>query len=355
MNFSISEKDRKMLIFFAMFLIAVLYYVFFLKGYIAKIYDLKQKNIELKSKLSDYEKVYEEFNANKEKIEEVQNNYIFVSNKLPTNQDEKFSIDDSMNIASILDTTIGDFTISKKQDTSKENEEKKEDKLFYYSLKFNWQLSHDNLKKLLYMAKDYDVAYSVDNLMIVPDNLGNINTSFEMKFYGFKDEDAPVRTWERKKGVSNLDKGGGKIQKDDLEYIDSKKDFLILLSTLNSPTSAITLEKSGTGVNVFGANKSIENVEMNFKGKNGKYSYSMKTEDKVYPTDGYENFTPNTEDIILYVSSQPRKYDDDKNKVVINIYNDTDKKIRIFILNDDEKLPRASVVSNGKSVYVQKR
>lgn len=361
---NISEKDKKLLVLFGMFLLLIMYYTFFFKNQIAAISDLNGKKEELQQKLYAMENLAKSFDSNSDKEDELKNYYMDVSSKIPPNQDEKFSIMDAYNISKALGTNLGDLVISKRESADFTMDKKKIDKAYNYTLKLNWSLSYENFKKLLSYSKEYETAYTVDSLTAVPDKNGMIDTSIEMKFYGFDDSDAPVRPWNSPDiGIGKSDIFSSAISassyqksESDLSYIDSSKDFLVLLSTLNSPTSAITVEKSGKGIDIFGSNKSVETIDINLKGSDGKYTYSMATEANSYPKNGgFEGFTPTSEGIIIHVASTPRKYADDKNRAILNVHNNTDKNVYVYITNDDEKLPRVAVVKDGQGIYVYNR
>jgi type IV pilus assembly protein PilO len=359
---SISVKDKKALFYFTIFVIGVLYYFFFFQNQIASINDLKNKNRSLNEKRVLLQQEIAKYNKNEKSIDELKQKYFDLSKKIPNNQDEKFTLVDAKNLSKMADTNLGEVPISQRQNVELQLlNKKKTNKVFAYSLNLNWMLTYDNLKKLLSNSRNYDVIYSIDNISILPTPDGKINTTFEMKFYGFDDKNAPVREWREinldtgKDNILAAGAGGVVVQsvQNDINTIDKNKDFLVLLSTLNSPTSAITLEKSGKGIDIFGANKPIENVNINISGKDGKYFYSMSTEGENYPQNGQTaEFKPNSDNVVIMVYSQPRKYANDKNKVVINVHNKSDKKVYVYIINEDPKFPRATVVKDGNSIFV---
>lgn len=375
---NISEKDKKTIAIFSIFIIIVLYYIFFLKASIVKIKDMNNKNIELNKKVAGIEKVINDFKANKEKTDKILNDYISISEKLPPNQDEKFTIIDTYKLSELLGNKLSDFPVSKKEIGSLNTNGQKLDKVFSYSVKANWSLDYETTKKLLENSKNFSTLYTINNLSLTPDKSGKLSASFDLKFFGYEDAAANVRPWNTysidigKNNIFQLSEGASSqnnntdssnissnipssniSNNNEIDYIKNNKDFLVMLSTANSPTSAISLEKSGSGNNIFGANSNIENVNILVSGANGKYTFSMGTEAALYPKNGsFEEFKPLTDKIIILISSQARKYENDTNKAIINIHNKTDKQVYVYITNDDTTNPRANVVKDGNNIYV---
>lgn len=348
---------------FGMFLLLVLYFYIFFNPFYIKMLEQKARREELQAREKQLQIDMLKYNANKEKMDITKQSYIDISSKLPVNQDEKFSIVDICNISRAVSSSTGDFIISRREPAEK-IKNLGDNKLFKYTLKLNWNTTYPNFRKLLLMTKSYEVAYSIDDIMISTIQGGKLQAAFDMSFYGYEDKNAPVREWKDLKLPTGKDNiflqsasavSKSKNVEDTAEYIDKNKDFIVLLSTLNSPTSAITLGKINGGTDIFGANKTIENVDINFTQNGGKYYYSMKTEGDSYPRGKAEEFQSKSENIIIYIASQPRKYSEDKNTAVVRIHNATDRKVFAYVVNDDAKLPRATIVRDGNSIYVIKK
>ena len=139
-----------------------------------------------------------------------------------------------------------------------------------------------------------------------------------------------------------------------ISLVEKEKDFVVVLSTITSPTSSVTMEKVGTGSSIFGLNKQIESGQINIKGKDGKYQYNMITERERSPLNGFSDFETKGNNIVVVIYSTARKGDNDKNIINLNINNETDKKVYVYVIGDDEKLPRCSVTKGGNNVYVEK-
>ncbi|WDU83874.1 hypothetical protein [Caloramator sp. Dgby_cultured_2] len=109
-----TERDKKLIIILIMLLIGALYYYFY-QNLNSKLEALKQENIQLTSKKEQLNKAIIIYNSNKEKMQQINQEYNDISLKLPKNLDEKFVLIDSLNLLRKYDARIGDIPIEKKQ------------------------------------------------------------------------------------------------------------------------------------------------------------------------------------------------------------------------------------------------
>lgn len=361
--FKLTERDKKMLLILLAFIIGVIFYYTY-QFTSNKIDLLKEENSQKQARLEELNRAVEIYNKNKDKIDETKLNYFEISQKLSNNLDEKFCVVDALNLLRKYEATVNDLPVSEKQDFKYSENNKKVEGAFYHSLKITTQLSYDNLKRLFIETKDFNTLYSVDNFSIVPLNNGDIvSASFELKFFGFKDDKAPLRQWQD----FNLETGKEKIFSTSMvkpnivnvntnQYIEQNKDFIVSLSTLNSPTTAVQIIKSGENFQIYGKNKEIEKAAIELKQNGDKYLYRMSTEGDAHPKDGgFKEFKTNSQNIIIYVYSTERKYQDDKNVVLLNIKNETDKKVMVYVVNDDKNKPRLNITATGSNIFVEKR
>lgn len=367
--FKLTDRDKKMLLILSIFVIAlVFYYTYqFTSG---KIDTLKEENSQKVARLDELNRAAEIYNKNKDKIDETKLNYFDISQKLANNLDEKFCVVDALNLLRKYQATINDLPTSAKQEYKYNDNNKKIDGAFFYSLKISTQLSYENLKKLFTETKDFNTLYSVDNLSIVPLNNGDmVSTSFELKFFGFKDEKAPIRQWQD----FNLQTGKDKIfststvntintadttglNTNSKQFIEDNKDFIVSLSTLNSPTTSIQMVKSGENFQIYGKNKEVEKASIELKQNGDKLLYRMATEGDAHPKEGnFKEFKTNSQNVIIYVYSTERKYQDDKNVVLLNVKNETNKKVMVYVFNDDKNKPRLNLTATGNNIFVEKR
>lgn len=361
--FKLTDRDKKLLLILLIFIIGVGYYYIY-QFMLGKISNLKEENQKLINREEELNRAVEIFNKNKNKIEETKYGYFDISQRLSKNLDEKFCIIDALNLLRKYDAEINDLPVSARQEYKYTKNNKKIDGVFYHTLKISTKISYDNLKKLLTETHKFNTIYSIDNISIVPSEKSNIlAVSFDLNFFGFKDENAPIRQWQDlnlKTGkdylFSKLNASKKTSENVNDSYILENKDFIITASTLNSPTSAIEIIKSGDNTIIYGKNKQIEKAEIEIKQNKDTLLYKMSTEGDKYPKDNtYKEFKPKTDSIIISIYSSGRKYADDKNIVLLNIKNESEKKVKVYVLNDDKNLPRLNIITNGNKVYVEKR
>ncbi|CCJ33101.1 hypothetical protein [Caloramator australicus] len=192
-----TERDKKLIFILIMLLIGVLYYYFY-QNLNSKLEALKQENIQLTSKEEQLNKAIIIYNSNKEKMQQINQEYNDISLKLPKNLDEKFVLIDSLNLLRKYDARIGDIPIEKKQQFIFEKNNKKIDKIFFYKITLNTQINYENFKKMLKETKDFNTLYMIDNILLKPisgKSTGILDSTFDLYFFGYDDEKAPEREW----------------------------------------------------------------------------------------------------------------------------------------------------------------
>lgn len=221
-------------------------------------------------------------------------------------------------------------------------------------------IKYNDFKELMKSAEYYDVIYSISNISLSKGEGGLVNANFDINFYSYEDEYAPVREWKNlsPKGmcedIFSLSSTSTMLKNTNIFVDEDKQDFLVLLNTLNAPTGCVLLEKIGTGKSIFGKNKMIEKAEIHIKGEKGQYGYAVFAGGKRYPKEDFEIYRPNSRDIAVMVSSLPRQYKDDNNVVIIDIENKSDKRVMVYVKNDDSEKPRAHITKSGEDIYVFK-
>lgn len=414
----ITDRDKKLIVILLMVLIAFGFYNFFYKPYSEKLSNLISEKQALENKLNEINQKIAMYNLSKEKLEEIEELYNNLSNKIPPNQDEKFSMLDLQKLSQMVGAKTSDYTISQKQKLNLNLNNLNIVNAFYYSSKQNWQLTYANFKKLLYLQKEFVPLFSLDSISLSNAN-DKLNISFEIKFYGFEDNLAQPRQWPNfvlPTGKGDIFKGGTapkvefdyttesikknetsaqqelKMERTDNvnerkenqttaattkptstskdepakneqaltqqveENVDySRADFAATISTLYSPSTNITLEKTGK-ISIFGAKKNVENAYIEIQKKADKYYFKMGTEADVFPKSGLEQFTPNSsKSILIVIFSNPRKFKDDNNVVTLTVKNTTGTSVKVYVLNDDKQKPRVNIVANGSNIQVIKK
>lgn len=383
---TLSERDKKLLCILLMILIAFAFYNFGYKPLLEKYEKVKSENTSLHSNLDEINRRISIYSSIKNKLTEIETDYDKVSSILPSNQDEKFCIIDLINLANTYGIQINDISFSQKQKFEISDKPNLTD-VYYFSTRQTWLLTYANFKKLLYNQKDYKPLYSLESISI-SNAQGKTTLSCDIRFYGFEDELAKKRDWFNfniPRGKGDIFTGGFSpktsfnLDINPQDLIENKNnqlasnpnnmsktqpsqnwqtakantvdDFSISVSTVNSPTTNVSMQRF-KGVIIFGANKEREEVNLFLQGKSGSYKYKMQTQASIYPQNNFEAFVPNQSDINISIYSNPRKYQTDKNTVVVNIHNQTDKKVNVYIINDDKANPRVFIKKDGNGINV---
>ncbi|MEZ0536223.1 hypothetical protein ACAG39_03100 [Caldicellulosiruptoraceae bacterium PP1] len=418
---SLSERDKKLLLVLFMIIIGFLFYNFFYLPFSEKIDLVSKENTNLKNRYDEIIQRLAIYNANKDKIKTIENDYNRLSSYLPPNQDEKFTVLDIKRLAKQYNNTLQNITLSQKQFLDLP-ELPGINQVYYFSMQQNWTISYYDFKKLLASQKDFTPLYAIDSINI--NNVQNkVMANFNLKFFGFIDELAPTRKWYdfdiktgkgdlfssknipklnatdnntsknnaisqgnnqlptnnnlQSNGKQQLDNNGNSAivilpdknsntnknnsnnnipsqSQDNKNNINIKNaDFTISVSTIESPTTNVVIEKTGS-VSIFGANKLSENIHLYIKGNKGNYLYQYKTGKSQYPKNNFEKFNPIGRDIIIAIYSTSRRYEKDNNIVIVNIHNQSDKTVKVYIKDDDIKKPRVRTQLDGSGIYVEK-
>ncbi|BCS80726.1 hypothetical protein [Anaerocellum diazotrophicum] len=417
----ITDRDKKLLVILGMVIIGFLFYNFFYTPYSQKLSNLISEKQQLESKLSEIDQKIAIYNLQKQKLKEVEKDYMSISQKIPPNQDEKFSMLDLQRLAQMVGSKTSDFTFSQRQSLNVTYNNINIAKAYFYSSKQNWQMTYANFKKLLFLQKEFEPLYSVDSISLSGGNNNMITASFEIKFYGFEDTLAPERKWQNfaiSYGKGDLFSGGSgqkakfiytqedlkkneitkqssalKVERTDNmsltnaetsfklpqnnknitfneksastkdqsqlseEKVDfNKADFVVTVSTLYSPTTNVTIEKTQKG-SIFGAKKKSENAFITIKKEGDKYYYRIGTQASEYPQANKFDILDlqDKSQILIVVFSTPRKYKDDENVVTLKVTNSSDKPVKIYISGDDKQKPRVNIAPSGFDISVVRK
>lgn len=392
-SMKVTSRDKKLLVFLIVLLIAVVFYFFLFNPLYIAMSEEKSKNEELSNRYSQLKSYEQDFKLNKSKYEEQKLEYINISKEIPPNLTEKYVISDMYKISNQVSAMAHGYKFSKRENlgnllTSKDNEKSnsndKNKGVYKYSASTNWEVGYSDLKKLINISKTYESVFSLSNISISPTYDDKLEVAFNVDFIGYDDEKAPLKVWKGLNLITGKEDIFTKVLRENREHfidgdgesngesrplpevstissnnsintIDKNKDFVVVLSTTNSPTSSVVMEKIGEGKSIFGRNKSVESVSIDLIGRNNEYKYKMSTVGENYPLTGEDELKLKGKDIVIVVYSTSRKGKDDKNIVNINVNNETDRKAYVYVVGDDEKLPRCSVTKGGNNVYVEKR
>lgn len=279
----ITDRDKKLLVILGMVIIGFLFYNFFYTPYSQKLGNLISEKQQLESKLNEIDQKIAIYNLQKSKLKEIEKDYMSISQKIPPNQDEKFSMLDLQRLAQMVGSKTSDFSFSQRQSLSVTYNNINIAKAYFYSSKQNWQLTYANFKKLLFLQKEFEPLYSVDSISLSGGNNNMVTASFEIKFYGYEDALAPERKWQSftiPYGKGDLFSGGAG-QKVEFSYTQEnlkKNESAKQPSTLKvERTDNVFLTNSESSLSLPQGNKNIASNEKSV----GTKEQTQSSEEKV--------------------------------------------------------------------------
>lgn len=191
------DRDKKLLLVLGIILIAFLFYNFFFKVYSERLDNLLAQKQQLENKLNEMNQRIAMYLKNKKEQEKIEKLYADYSKLLPPNQDEKFSMVDLQRLAKEIGVKEpAAYNVSARQNVTS-NGSNNFTGVFYYSFNQSWQMTYEQLKKILTHQKKYTPLYSINSIVITnnSDKKEQLNVSFEIRFYGFVDDLAEKRQW----------------------------------------------------------------------------------------------------------------------------------------------------------------
>lgn len=140
---------------------------------------------------------------------------------------------------------------------------------------------------------------------------------------------------------------------------ENKRDFIGIIKSSYSDLSSFMLAKANDEQKlsylIDDTNGTIE-ATMRFSQVDGQYVYSQTVGDQSYPTKGQqEAFVPQSNYIIVELTSEAIIDSRDTTKLALKIENKTDKTVVVFIRNDDEQAPRIQIEGQSETVVVVKQ
>ncbi|MGL4624374.1 MAG: hypothetical protein ACRCWD_05770 [Culicoidibacterales bacterium] len=140
---------------------------------------------------------------------------------------------------------------------------------------------------------------------------------------------------------------------------ENQRDFIGVVKSSYSDLASFMLGKAGDTEKksyLVTEQTGIIATTMRLSEKDGQYSYAYTVDSESYPTQGkQEAFVPNSNYIIVDLTSEPLVDSRDTTKLELKIENKTDKKVVVFIRNDDAKAPRIEVKGGDESIVVVKQ
>lgn len=139
---------------------------------------------------------------------------------------------------------------------------------------------------------------------------------------------------------------------------DNSSDFVMMVKSLSSDLPTITLgrKKDETRESyIYSDSSSVQDVEVLLTEKDGKYYYKYRVGNSKHPSEYTslgEVFNPNSENILIEITSEARINDKDATGAKVKILNDTNKLVDVVIKSDDKDKPRVSIIAEGNPINV---
>lgn len=233
----------------------------------------------------------------------------------------------------------------------------------------NFSGSYTALKKFIKLANESARKIVITNISLSGKGEGEeVSGTMNLEFYGIPklgNTDSAYYEWvlENTYGKDYPFSSGAANGSSIESLVNSTEvyDFIMVAKSVSSDLPAIMLGQSNDTTNasyLYSDSSEVENVEVIFTEKDGKFYYKYKVGATQYPldynADGIE-FVPKSENIILNTLSTVRIGDEDKSGANIVIKNITSRVVEVIIEGEDTARPRISITSEGAEVKVTKK
>jgi len=222
--------------------------------------------------------------------------------------------------------------------------------------------SYENVVKFLKALGEYNKKIPVYTINMSEKSLEEVKGSVNMIIYSIPKIDGEMSEYLKwtlnntygKSQPFNVDSAVGTGIKSDTDV----SDFMVQVKPVSSELPTIMIGKSNDILRTtyaYGDGDNEQNVEMVFTKKDDKYYYKYKTVSDKIPIDYNDpgnEFVPNSENIVLNISSENRLTSNDKAGLKLKIVNDTDKLVKVNKSGDDVKDPRVSIDGDSKNISV---
>lgn len=138
-------------------------------------------------------------------------------------------------------------------------------------------------------------------------------------------------------------------------------DFLFSVNSAVSDLPTIIIGKANDTLRTtyaYGDGNNEQNAEIVLNQKDNKYYYKYKIDNNKVPVnydDLGNEFVPNSENIVLNMSSEVRVSSNDKSGLKLKVINNTDKLVMVNISGDDTENPRISIDGDSKNISVNQK
>ena len=257
--------------------------------------------------------------------------------------------------------------ISGETTTETNSGESQKDTTEQLKVSINFSCSYEDLKSFIEDIENYERKVVITNIAISSKDEDKLTGSLNLEFHSIPkisgdDEEYLKWTLINVYGKENLFSGevatGAYAASIEDEVSDKYiNDFAILVKSSLSELPTLTMGKANDDLRetyLTEDNNDIEEASIAFDEVDGKTYYKYNTSNSYYPSDSSngKEFTSNSEDIVIEITSEKRDDISDKSALKLNVINNTNKKVKVIIKNDDSTNPRVKVISKGNTVNI---
>ena len=228
--------------------------------------------------------------------------------------------------------------------------------------------SYDSVKKFLQALEANAERINVTNMQLSPKSDTDVTGTINLEYYAVpkldnSDDDYLKWAYNNVYGKDTMFSTGAATGAYNTTVenatADKQYDFVGVLKAPTSTLPPFTFGKANDdtlATYVYGKSKDLEDVEIDFTEKDGKVYYQYKTNSGKYPDsiDGKE-FTPNSDNIEVLLTSEKRDGTDDKSGISLKVVNKSSKQVNITIKDDDATNPRVAAPTTEGNVSVTRK
>ena len=231
----------------------------------------------------------------------------------------------------------------------------------------NFSATYEDLKSFIQAIENYERKVVITNIAISSKDEDLITGSLNLEFHSIpkiSEDDEEYLKWTLinvygKENLFSGDVATGAYASSIEDQTNEKyvNDFVILVKSPLSELPTLTIGKAKDDLRetyLTADNNDIEEASITLDEVDEKIYYKYNTSDSYYPSDSTngKEFTSNSENIVIEITSEKRDDISDKSGLKLNVINNTSKVIKVLIKNDDSENPRVEVISKGDNIKV---
>ena len=257
--------------------------------------------------------------------------------------------------------------VSSESKSESNTDESNKDTTEQLKVSLNFSSTYEDLKGFIDDIENYERKVVITNIAISSKDQNSITGNLTLEFHSIpkiSGDDEEYLKWSLSNiyGKENLFSGStatGAYAQTIEEVVSDKNinDFVILVKSSLSEMPSLTMGKAKDDLRetyLTSDNNEVEEASITLDEIDGETYYKYNTSTSYYPSnsDNGKEFKPNSEDIVIEITSEKRNDITDKSGLKINIINNTNKRVNVIIKNDDSENPRVEVISKGDNINV---